>query len=75
MTRLRNPWGRPRFLFLFTLGGFTGLVLSLVPVDVQLQDGRLTSPANVRALDIKVVFETITGDTTTLDLGRVVPHG
>ena len=26
------------FLFLFTLGGFTGLVLSLVPVDVQLQD-------------------------------------
>jgi cytochrome c oxidase subunit 1 len=26
------------FLFLFTLGGFTGLVLSLVPVDIQLQD-------------------------------------
>jgi len=26
------------FLFLFTMGGFTGLVLALVPIDVQLQD-------------------------------------
>ncbi len=26
------------FLFLFTLGGFTGLVLAVVPVDVQLHD-------------------------------------
>jgi cytochrome c oxidase subunit I len=26
------------FLFMFTLGGFTGLVLAIVPVDVQLQD-------------------------------------
>ncbi len=26
------------FLFLFTLGGFTGLVLSITPVDVQLHD-------------------------------------
>ena len=26
------------FLFLFTLGGFTGLVLAIVPVDIQLQD-------------------------------------
>ncbi|HYL87753.1 MAG TPA: cytochrome c oxidase subunit I [Burkholderiales bacterium] len=26
------------FLFMFTLGGFTGLVLSLVPVDIQLTD-------------------------------------
>lgn len=43
-------------------------------VDVQLQDGRLTSPANVRALDIKVVFETITGDTATLDLGKVAAN-
>src|SRR5574339_671635 len=26
------------FLFMFTLGGFTGLVLSLVPIDIQLHD-------------------------------------
>ncbi len=26
------------FLFLFTLGGFTGLVLAMVPIDIQLQD-------------------------------------
>ncbi len=26
------------FLFLFTMGGFTGLVLSIVPIDVQLHD-------------------------------------
>jgi cytochrome c oxidase subunit 1 len=26
------------FLFMFTLGGFTGLVLAVVPVDIQLQD-------------------------------------
>src|SRR5215212_313859 len=26
------------FLFLFTMGGFTGLVLAITPVDVQLQD-------------------------------------
>src|SRR5258708_13118633 len=26
------------FLFLFTMGGFTGLVLALTPIDVQLQD-------------------------------------
>ena len=44
-------------------------------VDVQLQDGRLTNPAAVRALDIKVVFETVTGDTTTLELGKVVTNG
>jgi hypothetical protein len=44
-------------------------------VDVQLQDGRLTNPANVRALEIKVVFETITGDSATLDLGKVATNG
>jgi len=44
-------------------------------VDVQLQDGRLTNPSNVRALDIRVVFETVTGDTTTIDLGKVLPNG
>ncbi len=26
------------FLFMFTIGGFTGLILAVVPVDVQLQD-------------------------------------
>ncbi len=45
-------------------------------VDVQLQDGRLTNPgANIRELDVKVVFEAVTRDTTTLDLGKVVPNG
>ena len=45
-------------------------------VDVQLQDGRLTSPgANTRALDVKVAFETVTSETATLDLGKVIPHG
>jgi cytochrome c oxidase subunit 1 len=27
------------FLFVFTMGGFTGLILSVAPVDTQLQDG------------------------------------
>jgi cytochrome c oxidase subunit 1 len=27
------------FLFVFTMGGFTGLILSIAPVDTQLQDG------------------------------------
>lgn len=45
-------------------------------VDVKLQDGRLNNPgANIRELDIKVVFETVTGDSTTLDLGKVIPNG
>jgi phage baseplate assembly protein W len=45
-------------------------------VDVKLQDGRLTNPgASIRELDVKAVFETVTGDTATLDLGKVVPNG
>src|SRR5262245_6001871 len=44
-------------------------------VDVKLQDGRLTNPSNVRGLAITVVFQTITGDTTSLDLGKVGLNG
>ncbi len=45
-------------------------------VDVKLQDGRLTNPgANTRELDVRVVFETVTGDTQTLDLGKVASNG
>jgi hypothetical protein len=44
-------------------------------VDIQLQDGRLTQPtAGTRTLDVRVVFETVTGDQTALDLGEV-EHG
>jgi phage baseplate assembly protein W len=44
-------------------------------VDVRLQDGRLVDPgANTRQLDVRVVFETITADTTTLDLGKVLAN-
>jgi phage baseplate assembly protein W len=42
-------------------------------VDIQLQDGRLSAPAaGNRELDVRVVFETITGERATLDLGQVV---
>jgi phage baseplate assembly protein W len=45
-------------------------------VDVQLQDGRLTNPgASTRELDVRVVFETVTGDTQTLDFGKVATNG
>jgi cytochrome c oxidase subunit 1 len=27
------------FIFVFTMGGFTGLILSMAPIDLQLQDG------------------------------------
>jgi phage baseplate assembly protein W len=42
-------------------------------VDIQLQDGRLSAPvAGNRELDVRVVFETVTGERTALDLGQVV---
>jgi len=45
-------------------------------VDVQLQDGRLIHPgAGTRELAVRVVFETVTGDTQTIDLGKVDPNG
>ena len=45
-------------------------------VDVKLQDGRLTNPgASTRALDVRVVFETVSGDTQPLELGKAVPLG
>ena len=45
-------------------------------VDVQLEDGRLTNPgASTRELDIRVAFETVTSDTQTIDLQKVIPNG
>ena len=42
-------------------------------VDVRLDDGRLSNPgAGNRVLDVKVVFETVSGDTATVDLGEVI---
>ncbi len=44
-------------------------------VDVSFADGRLLPPGTPdRVLRVTVVFETVTGDTTTVDLGEV-PHG
>lgn len=41
-------------------------------VDIRLEDGRLIAPgAGNRMLEVKVVFETVTGDTATVDLGEV----
>lgn len=37
-------------------------------------DNPLCSPA-IRELDVKVVFETVSRDLRTLDLGKVVPNG
>ncbi|MEO6772038.1 MAG: hypothetical protein ABI467_03340 [Kofleriaceae bacterium] len=45
-------------------------------IDVQLEDGRLIHPgAGTRELDVRVVFETVTADTQTIDLGKVDPNG
>ena len=42
-------------------------------VDVRLDDGRLTSPgAGNRVLNVRVVFETVTGETATVDLGELI---
>lgn len=44
-------------------------------VDVKLEDGRLEAPiAGSRELDVRVVFETVSGDQATVDLGRVIPN-
>jgi len=43
-------------------------------LDVKLEDGRLDpAPPGSRVLDVRVSFETVTGDPVTADLGRVVP--
>ena len=42
-------------------------------VDVRLDDGRLTSPgAGNRVLHVRVVFETATGETATVNLGELI---
>jgi phage baseplate assembly protein W len=44
-------------------------------VDVKLGDGRLEpSVTRDRALDVRVVFEVVSGDQLTVDLGRVIPN-
>jgi phage baseplate assembly protein W len=45
-------------------------------LDVKLEDDRLASPGpGSRTLDVRVAFETLSGDPVTVDLGRVVPGG
>ena len=46
-------------------------------VDVKLGDGRLDAPVagNVRDLEVRVVFEAISGDQLTVNLGRVTSNG
>jgi hypothetical protein len=41
-------------------------------IDVQLEDGRMTPPntGNPRRLEVRVAFETVTGDTHTVDLNQ-----
>lgn len=45
-------------------------------VDVNLSgDGRLAPPpAGSRVLDVRVVFETVTGEQAAVNLGRPIPH-
>jgi phage baseplate assembly protein W len=41
-------------------------------VDVQLEDGRLTGAAPARILDVRVMFEVVSGERVTVKLGQVV---
>jgi phage baseplate assembly protein W len=42
-------------------------------VDVTLEDGRLANPGSAaRELDVRVAFETVSADTATLTLGKVL---
>lgn len=44
-------------------------------IDVKIEDGRLEAPVpGSRELDVRVVFETVSGDQATVDLGKVVPN-
>lgn len=44
-------------------------------VDIKLDDGQLDAPIpGSRELDVRVTFETVSGDQTTIDLGRVIPN-
>jgi hypothetical protein len=44
-------------------------------LDVKLEDGQLDAPKpGSRELNVRVAFETITGEQAGLDLGKVVPY-
>jgi hypothetical protein len=44
-------------------------------VDVKLDDGRLDPPVpGSRELDVRVVFETVSGDQARAELGKVIPN-
>jgi hypothetical protein len=40
-------------------------------VDVQLEDGRLSSATQSRVLDVRVMFEVVSGERVTVKLGQV----